>query len=112
MKRHLAVFMSSAVLLMASGAMADQDAQPAPRDPGTAPPGTTAPRQDIPPDPRDPGMVKQPDVIPNPDAVVTPPVVDPGMAVNPDERDGDKGNAPHKLESPPGRKPSHPPDPR
>ena len=30
-------------------------------------------------------MVKQPDTIPHPDSVVTPPVVDPKMAINPEE---------------------------
>jgi hypothetical protein len=29
-------------------------------------------------------MVKQPDTIPHPDSVVTPPVVDPKMAINPE----------------------------
>ena len=30
-------------------------------------------------------MVKQPETTPHPDSVVTPPVVDPKMAVNPDQ---------------------------
>lgn len=30
-------------------------------------------------------MVKQPETLPHPDSVVTPPVVDPKMAVNPDQ---------------------------
>ncbi|HEV2175031.1 MAG TPA: hypothetical protein VGR71_15765 [Nitrospira sp.] len=35
--------------------------------------------------PRDQGIVKQPDTVPLPGSVVVPPVVDPKMAVNPDE---------------------------
>jgi hypothetical protein len=30
-------------------------------------------------------MVKQPETVPHPDSVVTPPMVDPKMAVNPDQ---------------------------
>ena len=48
------------------------------------------PRSDVPspeptPAPRDPGIVKQPETVPLPGSVVVPPVVDPKMAVNPDE---------------------------
>jgi hypothetical protein len=37
-------------------------------------------------------MVKQPETIPHPDSVVTPPVVDPKMAINPE------ASPPHALE--------------
>lgn len=36
------------------------------------------------PSPRDPGILKQPETVPHPDSVVTPPVVDPKMAIDPD----------------------------
>lgn len=58
----------------------------------------------VPPDPpppsRDPGIVKQPETIPHPDSVVVPPVVDPGMAVNPEQPQGAKPNQPPARDNP------------
>ncbi len=71
---------------MASAAFA-ADILPAP-EPSQPPPRGQSPaepsRPNIEPGPTDPGMVKQPETVPHPDSVVTPPVVDPKMAINPE----------------------------
>jgi hypothetical protein len=71
----LAVF----VLIPLAATAADITPQPP-----TQPPPTEAPKPEELPS-RDPGIVKQPETVPHPDSVVTPPVVDPRMAVNPEE---------------------------
>jgi len=76
---------------------------PAPQSPsGDNPesrPKATPP--DIPPPSRDPGIVKQPKTVPHPDSVVVPPVVDPGMAVNPEQAQGTKPNRPPARDNSP-----------
>jgi hypothetical protein len=44
-------------------------------------------------------MVKQPEMVPRPDAVVVPPVVDPGMAINP-EQQGTQPDRPPARDNP------------
>ena len=39
-----------------------------------------------PPSTRDSGMVKQPETVPHPDSVMTPPVIDPKMAIDPEAK--------------------------
>lgn len=65
------------------------------------------PPPDLPPPSRDPGIVKQPETVPHPDSVVVPPVVDPGMAVNPEQPQGTKPNRPPARDNP-----QHDPAPR
>lgn len=54
--------------------------------PSQSPPslGQDSPKAEVRPSQKDPGMVKQPETVPHPDSVVTPPVVDPRMAVSPE----------------------------
>jgi hypothetical protein len=55
--------------------------------PETAPPSQPPAEQskpDVAHSPTDPGLAKQPETIPDPHSVVTPPVVDPKMAINPE----------------------------
>jgi hypothetical protein len=62
------------------------DIIPAP-EPPAAPEGqppVEGSQSEVAPSPRDQGMVKQPETVPHPDSVVTPPVVDPKMAINPE----------------------------
>lgn len=74
------------ILLTALHARAG-DLSPVPESgaPPPAKPPTEAPESEAPRSPRDPGMVVQPETVPNPESVIHPPVVDPKMAVNPDE---------------------------
>ena len=58
---------------------------PAPPMPSIPPPSDGPSAEPTPAPPRDPGIVKQPETVPLPGSVVVPPVVDPKMAVNPDE---------------------------
>jgi len=76
-----------AALIALTAWSASADTSPSTKRPDTpAPPSTEAPNKPDPyPGTRDPGMVKQPDVQDAPGAVVTPPVVDPKMAVNPEQ---------------------------
>lgn len=74
------------------------DVSPAPPQPNYP-----LPPQKVEPSPRDPGIVKQPETVPHPGSVVTPPVVDPKMAVDPD--------APTKEERHPMLPPSNTPQP-
>ncbi len=53
--------------------------------PPSAQPPAEAPQSEVPRSPRDPGMVVEPETVPNPESVIHPPVVDPKMAINPDE---------------------------
>ena len=64
--------------LLTSAALA-ADIVPAPESPPPAPnqPPAGQSKPEVAPSPRDPGMVKQPETVPHPDSVVTPPVVDP-----------------------------------
>ena len=78
----------SVVLIALSSAHA-ADIIPSPgASPGPAPVQPDPPRPEI--SPTDPGIVKQPQTVPIPGSVVTPPVVDPKMSVNPDEPPKDK----------------------
>lgn len=54
-------------------------------------------------------MVKQPETVPHPDSVVTPPVVDPKMAVNPDEPPETQPN--ERRAAPPDDQPGQPSTP-
>jgi hypothetical protein len=54
---------------------------PSPSDP----PPSEVPSPEAAPPSQDPGIVKKPDVEPLPGSVVVPPVVDPKIAVNPEE---------------------------
>lgn len=65
------------------------DITPAPGSPpSTTPqdPSTEKSVPDSPPSTRDSGMVKQPETVPHPDSVVTPPVIDPKMAIDPEAK--------------------------
>jgi len=53
-------------------------------------------------------MVKQPETVPHPDSVVTPPVVDPKMAINPDQPASEQ---PEQKPTLPERPPAVPPAP-
>ncbi|HEY5932932.1 MAG TPA: hypothetical protein VIT63_08440, partial [Nitrospira sp.] len=53
-------------------------------------PSTEKSQPDSPPDTRDSGMVKQPETVPHPDSVVTPPVIDPKMAIDPEAETKDE----------------------
>jgi hypothetical protein len=64
---------------------ATMESPPAPSQPESPAPPSGEPSNQA-PSPRDPGMVKEPEVTGPPGAVVTPPVVDPQIAVNPEER--------------------------
>jgi hypothetical protein len=68
------------------------DIVPAPESPPPAPSQPPESKPEVAPSPRDPGMVKQPETIPHPGSVVTPPEVDPKMAINPE------ASPPHALE--------------
>ena len=74
------LFGSSAVKVLAA------DSEPGPIQPGQ-PPHSQTPQlpPPAPPSKIDPGIHKQPDTVPNPDAIVTPPVVDPHMAIDPEK---------------------------
>jgi len=80
--------------------------QQSPNAPIPAPPSAEPPKSDVPPSPLDPGMVKEPEVKGVPGAVVTPPVVDPRMAVNPEQPPTDDTRTP-RTEPPPPQVPSH-----
>lgn len=63
------------------------DITPAPGSPPSITPQDPSTEKSVPdgpPSTRDPGMVKQPETGPHPDSVVTPPVIDPKMAVDPE----------------------------
>jgi hypothetical protein len=114
MKRTKATRSASSLLFVlcswASGAVAADivpapQEQPAPRGEAPAPLQKDVPKPDVGPSQKDSGMVKQPDTVPHPDSVVTPPVVDPKMAVNPEERTHDP------MAVPPGGNPVPPPGP-
>jgi len=79
----LLVVMLSCLLTSAARAA---DIIPVPESPPPAPsqPLAEQSKPEVAPSPRDPGMVKQPETVPHPDSVVTPPVVDPKMAINPE----------------------------
>ncbi len=65
------------------------DITPVPGSPPSSTPQDLLPEKsvpDAPPSTRDPGMVKQPETAPHPDSVVTPPVIDPKMAIDPEAR--------------------------
>jgi hypothetical protein len=63
-----------------------EDQSPGSKTPGQ-PPNAPAPpvAPPAPPSKIDPGIQKQPDTVPNPKAVVPPPVVDQNMVVNPEK---------------------------
>lgn len=60
--------------------------QPQPPAPQQNNPSTGKPPSDTAPGTRDQGMVKEPQTVPHPDSVVTPPVIDPKMAVDPEAK--------------------------
>lgn len=97
------------LLIVASLAVAPSfaaDIIPAPEPPAQAPSQPPAERSqpDVAPSPRDQGMVKQPDTIPHPDSVVTPPVVDPKMAINPEEASPQPVDPPKRQDEDPPQK--------
>lgn len=78
-------------------------------DPGTGtvepdqPPRSQSPESPPPTPPSriDPGIHKQPDMPPDPKAIVTPPVVDPHMAIDPETPRGDAPTPPPPSGNPP-----------
>lgn len=85
------------------------ESQPAPTPPGAPslpPPSAESPRPAVPPSTRDPGMVKEPETTGPPGAVVTPPVVDPHIAVNPEEPRAEEKTPREGGEAPPAPAPS------
>ena len=70
------------------------DQLPGSKDPAQPPGGQQPPLSPpAPPSKIDPGIQKQPDTVPNPKAIVPPPVVDENMVVNPEKpRPGDRAN--------------------
>ena len=86
------VFLIFVILLLACSSMYQAqaaDISPVPPSGPSVPPSQIPvppenPPSTIEPSPRDPGIVKQPETVPHPDSVVTPPIVDPKMAVDPD----------------------------
>ena len=72
-----------------------------------AQPPSESPALEPAPAPRDPGMVKQPDVEPLPGSVVVPPVVDPKIAINPEEPKPQESPSPSDRE-PDQRQPERP----
>jgi hypothetical protein len=99
------VLLIGLILFASAGPGHSADRHPAPQ----ADPSPNAPRDtpdvrpktppDFPPSSMDPGIVKQPETVPRPDAVVVPPVVDPGMAINP-ERQGTPPDGPPARDNP------------
>jgi hypothetical protein len=77
------------------------DAPPgSPADPKTSLPAVSPPPPDTVPSPRDPGIVKKPDVADPPGSVVTPPIVDPKMAVDPEQPPVNETNPTQKGPAP------------
>ena len=70
---------------------------PTPPVPSVPPPSDVPPAETA-PSPSDPGIVKKPEIEPLPGSVVVPPVVDPKIAVNPDEPKQQEPPAPRERE--------------
>ena len=91
------------LLLMLPTVLSAADQGPGSKDP-VKPPAPGAQTPPAPPSKIDPGIQKQPDTVPNPKAIVPPPVVDQNMVVDPEKpRTGDRTNPP---------KPNAPPTPQ
>jgi hypothetical protein len=87
------------LLLMFSAVSPAADPKPGSQDPAQSPSAPTPPlAPPAPPSKIDPGIQKQPDTVPNPKAVVPPPVVDQNMVVDPEKPRA--GNNPPKPGTP------------
>ena len=91
-----AVILTHSVMLNVASAESGPEA--APSRPSPAPPVPPP----APPSQIDPGIHKQPDNLPppNPEAVVRPPVVDPKMAIDPEQPNQSAPNHPHPAPPP------------
>ncbi|MEP7152614.1 MAG: hypothetical protein ABI856_12965 [Nitrospira sp.] len=81
-----ALFLLAAIVLLPSPVKAlAADTGPVPME-RNQPPHAQPPQPPAPPSKIDPGIQKQPDTVPNSKAIVTPPVVDPHMAIDPEKK--------------------------
>jgi hypothetical protein len=97
----LLLLSSSSTLYLAEAA----DVPPVPPLPSAPPSDKSAPPPNVEPSPRDPGIVKKPEIVPDQKSVVTPPIVDPKMPVNPDAPTEEQR---HPTLPPPNTQPSPP----
>lgn len=93
------------ILLLAIGLSSvwAADISPPPQLPQPAPsdPSRETPQRDSASDTPDSEMVIQPDTIPHPDSVVTPPVIDPKMAIDPEAKSEEERHPTLQPEEPP-----------
>lgn len=95
-----------AVVLLLTSPLKALAADPGPRPMEPNQPPHAQPPQPLPPAPPskiDPGIQKQPDTVPNQKAIVTPPVVDPHMAIDPEKKTSPSEATPPPM---PGGSPS------
>ena len=94
------VLLSLIITMMSWPAQSVGGAENAP--PPSVPPSSQVPTPEpVPPPLEDPGIVKKPDVEPLPGSVVVPPVVDPKIAVNPEEPRPQEPAAPRERDQQP-----------